>query len=350
MDLGAVVAPGTSVTRAVAVARAAEAAGFSTVWLPDSPTIGPDPFLVASEVLRSTEQVSVGTMVTNPVTRHWSVLAGSFLTLLQMYGPRVVCGIGRGDSLARVLAGHAPPMAPVEAMEGAIANIRSVARGGVVASEGERYSFGWSGNDNLVVWSLGLAPVAIGVAGAQADGLIYQIGDPLLVRWASRALQRAAVDAGRATSAVRLCLAVPSAVGDDIDDQHGQVEWFVRMVGGHCGDLNGQALSDEEFPSIFRQYLALRSGTASHSVGPGDEQTFMCFLAERCCLLGPVEHHVRRAGELQGVGVDHLALMLVEGREETTIDAYAGPVSAAINRPYSRPAVHTQGLLAGGEG
>ena len=41
-------------------------------------------------------------MVTNPGTRDWTVTASLFATLDEMFGPRTVCGIGRGDSARRV--------------------------------------------------------------------------------------------------------------------------------------------------------------------------------------------------------------------------------------------------------
>ncbi len=42
-------------------------------------------------------------MVTNPLTRDWSVTASMFATLNEMFGNRTVCGIGRGDSARRVI-------------------------------------------------------------------------------------------------------------------------------------------------------------------------------------------------------------------------------------------------------
>ena len=42
-------------------------------------------------------------MVTNPGTRDWTVLASTFATLNDIYGPRTICGIGRGDSALRYI-------------------------------------------------------------------------------------------------------------------------------------------------------------------------------------------------------------------------------------------------------
>src|ERR1039457_6208118 len=51
-------------------------------------------------------------MVTNPLTRDWSVIASLFATLNDMFGNRMVCGIGRGDSSRRVIGPQPAPLAP----------------------------------------------------------------------------------------------------------------------------------------------------------------------------------------------------------------------------------------------
>lgn len=50
--------------------------------------------MILARVLAETERITVGPMVTNPGTRDWSVLASTFATLNDMYGPRTVCGMG----------------------------------------------------------------------------------------------------------------------------------------------------------------------------------------------------------------------------------------------------------------
>ena len=42
-------------------------------------------------------------MVTNPITRDWTVTASVFATLNEMFGNRTVIGIGRGDSARRTI-------------------------------------------------------------------------------------------------------------------------------------------------------------------------------------------------------------------------------------------------------
>src|SRR5262249_10232329 len=53
--------------------------------------------------LDATERMPFGTAVTNPYTRHPSVLANAHATLAEIYPGRVILGIGRGDNSVRTI-------------------------------------------------------------------------------------------------------------------------------------------------------------------------------------------------------------------------------------------------------
>ena len=82
-----------------------ESYGFSHVWTFDSHILWEEPFPIFTQILAHTRNVMVGPMVTNPLTRDWTVTASAFATLNEMFGNRTVIGIGRGDSAVRVING-----------------------------------------------------------------------------------------------------------------------------------------------------------------------------------------------------------------------------------------------------
>ena len=84
-----------------------------------------EPFVIYSAILEATSKVIVGPMVTNPLTRDWTVTASLFATLNEMYGNRTICGIGRGDSAVRVPGGKP---ARLETLAEAMGVIRGLAR------------------------------------------------------------------------------------------------------------------------------------------------------------------------------------------------------------------------------
>ena len=62
-----------------------------------------EPFVIYCGDAGRDRRIMVGPMVTNPGTRDWTVLASLFATLDEMYGPRTICGMGRGDSALRYI-------------------------------------------------------------------------------------------------------------------------------------------------------------------------------------------------------------------------------------------------------
>jgi len=94
----------------VARAKRAKQYGFSPVWTFDSHILWQEPYVIYSQILAETRNVTVGPMVTNPATRDWTVTASVYATLNEMFGNRTVCGIRRGDSAVRGTNG--PPLGP----------------------------------------------------------------------------------------------------------------------------------------------------------------------------------------------------------------------------------------------
>ncbi len=116
MEFGLVAQTNAPASDVVELAQRAEDAGFTHFWTFDSCVLcGRSP---SSSTPRSSAQprtIIVGPMVTNPVTRDWTVTASLFATLNEMFGPRTICGIGRGDSALRVTGGSPASLATLSA-------------------------------------------------------------------------------------------------------------------------------------------------------------------------------------------------------------------------------------------
>jgi len=80
------------------IAGALERAGISDMGIVDSPLVCRDLYVGCVASLLQTDKLRVHTAVTNPVTRHPSVTAGSALSLCELAPGRVVIGIATGDS------------------------------------------------------------------------------------------------------------------------------------------------------------------------------------------------------------------------------------------------------------
>ncbi len=323
MDYGLVVQTDPPASRVVELAKVAEAAGFTHFWTFDSCVLWQEPFVIYSQILAATERIKVGPMVTNPVTRHWSVTASLFATLNDMYGPRMVCGIGRGDSALRVV-GESP--ASLATLRRAMPAIRGLAKGAEVDLGEARVKIPWIRDGSLEVWMAAYGPKALKVAAEEADGLILQLADPFVIEWAASQVSALRAQAGLAGEPFTVCVAAPAYVGDDLHHQRDQVRWFGGMVGNHVADIVARYGFDSDLvPKVLTDYIKARKGyDYQHHGRAGNPDTEFVpdEVIDRFCLLGPAENHQERLAELEALGVGQFALYLMHDDPVGTLEAY----------------------------
>jgi probable F420-dependent oxidoreductase len=327
VEFGLVLQCDPPATRLVQLARRAEAAGFSHLWTFDSHILWQEPFVIYSRILEATDSIIVGPMVTNPLTRDWTVSASLFATLNEMYGNRTVCGIGRGDSAVRVRGGTP---ASLSTLEGAIETIRALASGKEVNLHGTAVRIPWATGGALEVLMAAYGPKALDLAGRVADGLILQLADPYLVEWSIRNAAEAHSASQRAGLPFSVCAAAPAYVGDDLAHQRDQVRWFGGMVGNHVADLvRRYGERSGAVPEALTAYIKSRpdydyahhgrAGNPSTDFVPDD-------IVDRFCVLGPAAQHVEKLEELSSFGVGQFALYLMHDAEDATLEAYTNDV------------------------
>ena len=176
--------------RVVDLAKRAEANGFTHVWVFDSPVLWQEPFVILARILAETERIIVGPMVTNPGTRDWTVLASTFATLNDAYGPRTICGIGRGDSALRYIGRKPRTLAE---MAEAMRVVKRLVAGETVDYNGTEIGFPWVDQGwDLPMWGAGYGPRALDCIGRNADGFVLQLADPQILEWTRAAVVDAA--------------------------------------------------------------------------------------------------------------------------------------------------------------
>jgi probable F420-dependent oxidoreductase len=267
-------------------------------------------------------------MVTNPGTRDWTVLASLFATLNDMYGPRTICGMGRGDSALRYI-GRQPKT--LETMVESMRVIKGLVAGEEVDYQGQSLRIPWLDEGwDLPIWVAGYGPNALATAGAHADGYILQLADPQVLEWTVGAVHAAAREAGRDPDEIDICVVAPAYVGDDLAHQRDQLRWFGGMVGNHVVDMvNRYGEDQEKVPQVLSDYIKAResydydhhgkSGNPSTEFVPDD-------IVDRFCVVGPVEAHVEKLSILESLGVGHFGIYLMHDDMEGTLQAYGDKV------------------------
>jgi probable F420-dependent oxidoreductase len=340
MKFGVVLQTDPPASRVVELARQAETLGFEYGWTFDSHVLWQEPFVIYSQMLAATKRMMVGPMVTNPGTRDWTVLASLFATLNDMYGPRTVCGIGRGDSAMRVIGKKPLKLATLsESMK----VIKGLAEGEEVTYNGTQQQFPWlaepingqpKGKLDMLMAAYG--PKALHLCGTETDGLIIQLADLQLTEWMINAVKTAASDAGRNPDDVQIVVAAPAYVGTDIEHQRNQCRWFGGMVGNHVADLVGRYGGDgSAVPQALTDYIKEREGYdySGHGKAGHDHTDFVPDdIIDRFCLLGPEEAHIEKLEALRDLGVDQFSVYLMHDQKDETLNAYGQRIIPVLRR------------------
>ncbi|MFJ4850008.1 TIGR03842 family LLM class F420-dependent oxidoreductase [Streptomyces sp. NPDC088733] len=337
MEFGLVLQTDPPASGVVELMRRAERNGFAYGWTFDSAVLWQEPFVIYSQILARTERLIVGPMVTNPGTRTWEVTASTFATLADMFGNRVICGIGRGDSAMRV-AGRKPNT--LARIEEAMHVIRELAEGREADLGGHVIHIPWvKEGSRLPVWMAAYGPKALALTGAKADGFILQLADVHLTEWMVKTVKDAAVAAGRDPGEVRICVAAPAYVTEDDSPQvlahaREQCRWFGGMVGNHVADLVSRyGHHSGAVPEELTEYIKARMDYdyAEHGKAGNRHTDFVPDeIVDRFCLIGTAEQHIEKLTALKALGVDQFALYDMHDAKEATIDAYGATVIPAL--------------------
>ncbi len=316
--------------RTVALARQAEAAGFTYVWTFDSHVLWKECYAMLTLIAANTRRVHLGPLVTNPAVRDITVTASTLATLNLISGGRAECAIGRGDSSRRVL-GRKPTT--VEHMMEAVQQIRTLAEGGHLMYDDVDTWFPWANPEyQLPMWIAGYGPKVLHSAGAVADGIVLQIAYPFLIEWFIEQTRAGARAAGRDPQGVRFMSAAPVWVSRDKAKGRSQVRWFPAMVGNHVADLV-MRYHGGELPHELTDYIEGRRGYDYHHHADKDAE-HLDFISdeiiEKFTILGAPKEHVAKLKELESIGVNQFVIYLMSGEEERTVAAYGEGVIPAF--------------------
>jgi len=335
MDFGVTLQTNPPASRVVELTRKAEDLGFGYAWTFDSHILWQEPYVIHSQMLSATQRIMVGPFVTNPVSRDPSVTASTFATLNEMFGNRTICGIGRGDSVVRVL-GRKPTT--LRQLEEAMYVIKELAEGREVDYSDVEVRIPWIEDGKLDVWMAGYGPKALNLIGRKADGFILQLADPVILEWTMQQVHDAAREAGRDPRDVKVCVAAPAYVGEDLAHQRDQCRWFGGMVGNHVADLVARYGEDGEVPHALTDYIRARQGYDYSHHGKADNPSTDFVpdeIVDRFCVLGTVEDHLEKLNELKELGADQFNIYLMHDAMEETLDAYGEQIIPALGAKSS---------------
>src|SRR5499426_2921954 len=251
--------PGTSpMPDLMRLIRSIEAAGFDGAGILDSQMISRDTFVVLGQAATHTSRLTLFPAVTNPFTRHASVLAGAIQTVEELAPGRVKFVMGTGYTSASTI-GRKP--ATLAEMRECVTTVRTL-----LAGESARFGetagrLGYAGGRRIPVIMAASGPKAIEVAGEIADGALLLVGfNRGIVQSALEHLERGARRSGRRLDDLEIIWAVRTGTAATTAEARRlarptAVHWGVLRWGGHWLGPAGLKLPPLEIPdAVYKIY------------------------------------------------------------------------------------------------
>ena len=202
----------------VALARAADDAGYSSIWAPE---VGSrDAIALCSLYGQATKRASVGTGVVPLYARNAATVALSAATAAESADGRFILGIGAGHRFTAEAWYEGHWDKPRTRMRELVDVVRRILSGERVTHDGlfslDGFHLG-SSPPAVPIYLAALTPPSLRLAGEIADGVILNWLPPDGIEKAALLAREAAADAGRK---VRVITYVRTAVVDDPKDEH----------------------------------------------------------------------------------------------------------------------------------
>lgn len=293
-----------------------EAAGFDGAGILDSQMLARDAFVILGQAATHTSRLTLFPAVTNPITRHASVLAGAISTVGELAPGRVKFVIGTGYTSASTI-GRKP--ATLAEMRDCVLTVKRLLAGEPVEFGAVRGRLPFASKARIPVVMAASGPKAIELAGEIADGALLLVGmNPGIVDAALTHLERGARRAGRRVDDLEIIWAVRTGTAATTAEARRLarpivVHWGVLRWGGYWLEPAGIRLPKLDVPdAVQRIYPDLshahdwEAAIAATAFVPDDAVAELC---DALGLIGTPADCAARIVEMAARGVRNLYLM-----------------------------------------
>jgi len=232
--------PTTPVTKLIEIARVNEEAGFDSIWAADHllfVPLGtvPEAWTILTAIAMVTKKAMLGTCVTDVHRYHPAVLAQRIATIDQISAGRVILGLGAGEAMNLQPFGI-ERRKPVSKLIETVSIMRKLWSGETFSYEGEF----WKLKDaflqiqpiqpRLPIYLGANSPRMLRLTGQIADGWLPTPLSPELYKKRLRFIEEGAQQAGRSISEIDTGLYLYTALADQAEDAHKQLDTMKPMI------------------------------------------------------------------------------------------------------------------------
>ena len=293
-----------------------EAAGFDGAGILDSQMLARDTFVILGQAATHTSRLGLFPAVTNPVTRHPSVLASAIQTVEELAPGRVRFVIGTGYTSASTIGRKPGTLAEMRAC---ITAVQALLAGQSVDFNGTPGRLGFASGRRIPVIMAASGPKAIEVAGEIADGALLLVGfNRGIVQSALEHLERGARRGGRRLEDLEIVWAARTGTASTMAEARRlarptAVHWGILRWGGHWLEPAGVRVPTLTIPdAVWKIYPDLshaqdwEAAIAATAFVPDDVVAELC---DAYGLIGTPEHCADRIAEMAKLGVRNLYVM-----------------------------------------
>jgi 5,10-methylenetetrahydromethanopterin reductase len=288
-----------TVTEYVALARAAETAGFDQFWVSNDLFLRSVPVILAA-VAQVTERIEIGTCVVNPYTMHPAEIAMLAATLDELSGGRFNLGIAAGGAelLKWVNIVHERPLAEIRQ---AIARIRALFDGTPAEEWTAEAYLRFPVARRVPIYLGAMGPRMLRLAGAVADGVLPLLFPPEHFATVHALVAEGAASAGRALDAIDLAACIWVSISDDTAAAEAVLRDKIAYYGAGLSPLILERLgvTKDEFGPIERAIMTERD--------PDKARALVTEKMLRIGIVGRADNLIARLETLTAMGARHLS-------------------------------------------
>ena len=335
------VPPCKPVPEVTAFVKECEEAGFDGVGMLDSQMLERDVFVAMAHALLNTKTINVASAVTNPVTRHPSVLASAAQTVSEIAPGRAQIWIGRGYSSANVVG---IPPATVRQIRDSVVMMKELMAGNQVDFGDVQSRMRHGGGVTTPVYIAATGPRVMRVAGEVADGAVLMTGiHPNQVAQSRELIAEGAKSAGRNPDDIETIFTCTTIIRDDLKEAREIARPLAvsrLMEATHVRWLKAAGMDFSEF-ELPRGLWELYPDVP-HAEDWEKAKELCAFLpddalAEICDsmgLIGTPEYCAERIKAAEKAGLEHLYLMTDQTYEFATgeLKAFKDQIFPALGR------------------
>jgi 5,10-methylenetetrahydromethanopterin reductase len=318
-EFGVGLFPTEPLPKMIHLAKVAEESGYSHVWVGDSHLIWREAYVNMAAMALSTTKVKLGTGVTNPLTRHPSVLASAYATLEEYSPGRIIVGIGLGDSSVETMGLKPSTLANFEK---SLQQMRDLFAGKEAELPSGKIHLLHPCKERVPIYVAASGPKMLELCGRIADGIIILVGvADEYIHHAKEKIAAGAKTAGRKLTDINLVLWVPCAVSESARAKDAVKAHVARVVAHplpYVLDPNEQKVLEEIHKTY--DYYHHMDQQANHA------EVIPDWLVDKFAIAGTVAECRTQIDRIKKTGIQQIAIIPYSppgGSREETIKGFA---------------------------